>query len=114
MKSEPEKHIDVYKAATETTFTKEKLEEAIRYYAVISGCSAERIGKALKNLCATMTESMERVANILHCVEKDIEIKPVEDIPYLKRQIKHCKNPLEEKALRKRLNSALKKAKGEK
>ena len=31
---------------------------------------------------------------------------PPEDIPRLKKQIKHCKNPLEEKALRKRLNEA--------
>lgn len=112
MKSETEKRIDVYKAAIETTFSKEELEEAIRPYAEITGMSAERISNALKNLCATLTESMERVGNILHCVEK--EIKPGEDISYLKKQIKHCKNPLEEKALRKRLNSALKKAKGEK
>lgn len=112
MKSELEKHIVVYKATTETTFTKAELEEAIRLYVEITELNAERISNALKNLCDTMAESIERVINTLNGISKDIEKVPCEDIAYLKKQIKHCKNPLEEKALQKRLNAALKKAKG--
>ena len=112
MKSEPEKHIDVYKATTETTFTKEELEEAIRLYVEITEKDAERINNAFKNLCDTMAESIKRVTNVLNGISKDIEKVPIDDISYLRKQIKHCKNPLEEKALQKRLNAALKKAKG--
>lgn len=111
MKSETENRIDVYKAATETTFSKEELEEAIRLYAEITELNAEKINNAFKNLCDTMAESIERVTNTLKGISKDLEKVPVENIPYLKKQIKHCKNPLEEKALQKRLNAALKKRK---
>lgn len=104
--------VDVYKATTKVTYSKEELEEAIRIYVEITEKNAERINNAFKNLCDTMAELMERVANVLNGISKDIERVPVEDIPYLKKQIKHCKNPLEEKALQKRLNAALKKAKG--
>lgn len=114
-KTEKNGDVDVYKATTRVTFSEEELEEAIRYYAAINGCSAEIIGNALKNLCDTMAESIERVTNALNGISKDFEKLatqvPVEDIPYLKKQIKHCKNPLEEKALQKRLNAALKKRK---
>jgi len=111
---ETEKHgdVDVYKATTNVTYSKEELEEAIRLYVEITEKNAERINNAFKNLCDTMAESIERVKNTLNGISKDIEKVPVEDIPYLKKQIKHCKNPLEEKALQKRLNAALKKAKG--
>lgn len=104
--------VDVYKATTNVTYSKEEIEEAIRLYAVITELNAERINNALKNLCDTMAESIERVKNTLNGISKDIEKVPIEDIPYLKKQIKHCKNPLEEKSLQKRLNAALKKAKG--
>ena len=117
-KTEKNGDVDVYKATTRVTFSEEELEEAIRLYAEITGLNAERIGNALKNLCDIMNESIERVTNTLNGISKDFEkIAPqlsVEDIPYLKKQIKHCKNPLEEKALQKRLNAALKKAKGKK
>lgn len=111
---ETEKHgdVDVYKATTNETYSKEELEEAIRLYVEITEKNAERINNAFKNLFDTMAESMERVANTLKGISKDLEKVPVEDIPYLRKQIKHCKNPLEEKALQKRLNAALKKAKG--
>jgi hypothetical protein len=111
---ETEKHgeVDVYKATTEVTFSKEELEEAIRLYVVITEKNAEIISRAFRNVCDILSESMEIVTNILNGISKDIEMVPVEDIPYLKKQIKHCKNPLEEKALQKRLNAALKKAKG--
>ena len=107
--------VDVYKATTRVTFSEGELEEAIRLY---NGLYAERISNAFKNLCDAMAESIERVKNTLNGISKDFEKLapqlPVEDIPYLKKQIKHCKNPLEEKALQKRLNAALKKAKGKK
>lgn len=104
--------VDVYKATTKVTYSKEELEEAIRLYAALSGLYAERINNAFKNLCDTMAESIERVTNVLNGISKDIEKVPIDDISYLRKQIKHCKNPLEEKALQKRLNAALKKAKG--
>ena len=115
---ETEKHgdVDVYKATTNVTFSKEELEEAIRLYVEITEKNAERINNEFENHCDTIAESVERVANVLNGISKDFEKLapqvPVEDIPYLKKQIKHCKNPLEEKALQKRLNAALKKAKG--
>ena len=115
-KTEKNGDVDVYKATTRVTFSEGELEEAIRLYAEITELNAERINNALKNLCDTMAESIERVTKTLNGISKDFEkISPqltVEDISYLRKQIKHCKNPLEEKALQKRLNEALKKAKG--
>lgn len=111
-KTEKNGDVDVYKATTKVTFSEGELEEAIRHYAEATRMSAEKINNAFKNLCDTMAESIERVTNTLNGISKDIEKVPVEDIAYLKKQIKHCKNPLEEKALQKRLNAALKKAKG--
>lgn len=111
-KTEKNGDVDVYKATTKVTYSKEELEEAIRIYVEITEKNAERINNAFKNLCDTMDESIERVKNTLEGINKDLEKLPVEDIPYLKKQIKYCKNPLEEKALQKRLNAALKKAKG--
>lgn len=108
-KTEKNGDVDVYKATTRVTFSEEELEEAIRLY---NGLHAEMISNAFKNLCDIMNESIERVKNTLEGISKDLEKLPVEDIPYLKKQIKYCKNPLEEKALQKRLNAALKKAKG--
>jgi len=110
-KTEKNGDVDVYKATTRVTFSEGELEEVMRLYAEITGLNAERINNAFKNLCDTMSESIERVTNTLKGISKDIEKVPVEDVAYLKKQIKHCKNPLEEKALRKRLNSALKKQK---
>lgn len=103
--------VDVYKATTKVTFPEGELEEAIRHYAEITELNAKRINNAFENLCNTMAESIERVTNTLNGISKDIEKVPCEDIAYLKKQIKHCKNPLEEKALQKRLNAALKKRK---
>lgn len=113
-KTEKNGDVDVYKATTRVTFSDEELEEAMRLYAEIAELNAERINNAFKNLCDTMAESIERVTNTLNGISKNIEKVPVEDISYLRKQIKHCKNPLEEKALQKRLNAALKKAKGKK
>ena len=115
---ETEKHgdVDVYKATTNVTYSQEELKEAIRLYVEITEKNAERINNEFENHCDTIAESVERVANVLNGISKDFEKLapqvPVEDIPYLKKQIKHCKNPLEEKALQKRLNAALKRAKG--
>lgn len=113
---ETEKHgdVDVYKATTNVTYSKEEIEEAIRLFVEITEKNAEIINRAFRNVCDTMAESIERVTNTLNGISKDIEKVPCEDIAYLKKQIKHCKNPLEEKELQKRLNAALKKAKGKK
>ena len=111
---ETEKHgdVDVYKATTNVTYSKEELEEAIRLYVEITEKNAEIINRVFRNVCDMLSESMEKVSYILNGVSEDIAKVPVEDISYLRKQIKHCKNPLEEKALQKRLNAALKKAKG--
>lgn len=84
---ETEKHgdVDVYKATTNVTYSKEELEEAIRLYVVITEKNAERINNAFKNLCETMAKSIERVINTLNGISKDLEKVPVEDIPYLKK-----------------------------
>lgn len=116
MPYEVSKQTDKRGNTTRVTFSEGELEEAIRLYAALSRLNAERINNALKNFCDAMAESIERVTNTLNGISKDFEkIAPqlsVEDIPYLKKQIKYCKNPLEKKALQKRLNTALKKRKG--
>lgn len=112
-KTEKNGDVDVYKATTRVTFSEGELEEAIRLYAEITKLNVERNNNSFKNLCDIMNESIERVKNTLNGISKDFEMLApqlsVEDIPYLKKQIKYCKNPLEKKALQKRLNTALKK-----
>ena len=38
--------------------------------------------------------------------------QPVRDISWIRKQMKHCKNPMERKALEKELNAAFKEKKG--
>ena len=86
----------------------EKHRDDILNICAISGTSAWELCEALRDLCDKIAETGKQIEETL----KPLLENPPEDIPRLKKQIKHCKNPLEEKALRKRLNAALKKAKG--
>ena len=80
----------------------EKHRDDILLFAGANRVSAKRISDALRNLCDTLSKANEQIEEII----KPLRDNPPEDIPRLKKQIKHCKNPLEEKALRKRLNEA--------
>ena len=85
-----------------------RCSDDILLLASVTGVSEKRIRDELRNLCDTLSKANEQIEEII----KPLLENPPEDIPRLKKQIKHCKNPLEEKALQKRLNAALKKAKG--
>ena len=80
----------------------EKHRDDISEICAISGTSAWELCEALRGLCNKLAETCKQTEEIL---KPPLE-NPPEDIPRLKKQIKHCKNPLEEKALRKRLNEA--------
>jgi hypothetical protein len=79
-----------------------RCSDDILLLASVTGVEAKRISDALINLCEKLSKANEQIEEII----KPFKENPPEDIPWLKRQIKHCKNPLEEKALRKRLNEA--------
>lgn len=67
-----------------------------------AGISVGRMYDALRALSEELAETGKQIEETL----KPLRDIPPEDILWLKKQIKHCKNPLEEKALRKRLNEA--------
>lgn len=67
-----------------------------------AGITVGRMYDVLRALSEEFAETSKRIEETL----KPLQDNPPEDIPWLKKQIKHCKNPLEEKALRKRLNEA--------
>ena len=80
----------------------EKHSDDILKICAISGTSAWELCEALRDLSNKLAETGKQIEETL----KPLLRNPPEDIPRLKKQIKHCKNPLEEKALRKRLNEA--------
>ena len=80
----------------------EKHRDDILKICAISGTSAWELREALRDLGNKLAETGKQIEETL----KPLLENPPEDIPRLKKQIKHCKNPLEEKALRKRLNEA--------
>lgn len=80
----------------------EKHRDDILNICVISGTSAWELCEALRDLGNKLAETGKQIEETL----KPLLENPPEDIPRLKKQIRHCKNPLEEKALRKRLNEA--------
>ena len=80
----------------------EKHSDDILNICAISGTSAWELCEALRDLGNKLAETGKQIEETL----KPLLENPPEDIPRLKKQIKHCKNPLEEKALRKRLNEA--------
>lgn len=105
--------IDVYKATTNITMSKEELKSALMSIADITGSNAAQIDMALiMIICDSLAKAIGRTSKIHNEFNEIANQLPIDDISYLRKQIKHCKNPLEEKALQKRLNEALKKAKG--
>lgn len=80
----------------------EKHSDDILNICAISGTSAYELCEAVRDLCDKIAETGKQIEE----TSKPLLENPPEDIPRLKKQIKHCKNPLEEKALRKRLNEA--------
>ncbi len=82
--------------------------ESIKYIGAVSGESISRISEAIEQLFNSLSESMKSIEEIF---KDDIEemVEPSDDIAALKKQIKYCKNPMEIKALNKRLNDAYKK-----
>lgn len=85
----------------------DKTIESIKYIGVVSGENISRISEALERLSNSLCESMKNLEEIFRDVEEMVE--PPDDIVALKKQIKYCKNPMEIKALNKRLNNAYKK-----
>lgn len=88
-------------------FDKETIEN-LQYIAAVSGETISRWMEAIEQLCDTMSESMKRIEEIFKGMEEIANNSP-DDISAIKRQIKYCKNPMELKALNKRLNEAYKK-----
>lgn len=85
----------------------DKTIESINNIAVLSGENISKISEALERLSNSSCESMKSLEEIFKDIEEMIE--PPDDIATLKKQIKYCKNPMEIKALNKRLNDAYKK-----
>ena len=96
MKMNPDTEEDEY-----AEFAREHWDEIISICS-IAGLSVGRFYKALRDLSNKLAETGKQIEETL----KPLRDNPPEDIPWLKSKIKHCKNPLEEKALRKRLNEA--------
>lgn len=85
----------------------DKTIESINNIAVLSGESISKISEALELLSNSLCESMKNLEEIFKDIEEMVE--PPDDVVALKKQIKYCKNPMEIKALNKRLNDAYKK-----
>lgn len=86
----------------------DKTIELIKYIGVVSGENiSRRILEALERLSNSLCESMKNLEKIFRDIEEIAESP--DDIVALKKQIKYCKNPMEIKALNKRLNDAYKK-----
>lgn len=85
----------------------DKTMESINNIAAISGSSVSKILEALEQLSNSLSESMKNLEGIFKDIEEMVESP--DDIPSIKKQIKYCKNPMEIKALNKRLNDAYKK-----
>lgn len=93
----------------------DKTIESIKYIVEVSASSISQIVEAFERLCVALSESLEVLSESLEVIEstfKELEEMiadmPDDDIPALKKQIKYCKNPMEIKALNKRLNDAYK------
>ena len=85
--------------------------ESIKYIGAVSGLSILQLSEAIEQLSNSLCESMkilEEIFKDFRDVEEMVE-SPDDDVVALKKQIKYCKNPMEIKALNKRLNDAYKK-----
>ena len=80
----------------------EKYRDDILKICAISETSAWELCEALRDMGNKLAETGKQIEETLKPLRDNLP----EDIPWLKSKIKHCKNPLEEKALRKRLNEA--------
>lgn len=80
--------------------------ESIKYIGALSGESISQISEALERLSNSLCESMKNLEEVFRNIEEMVE--PPDDIPTIKKQIKYCRNPMEIKALNKRLNDAYK------
>lgn len=85
----------------------DKTIEDLRYIAAVSGSSFSQIAEAFEQLCSIGLESAKSIGDIFRDIEEMVDTP--DDIITLKKQIKYCKNPMEIKALNKRLNDAYKK-----
>lgn len=85
----------------------DKTIESIKYMSIVSGESISKISEALERLSNSLCELMKSLESIFKDIEEMVE--PPDDVVALKKQIKYCKNPMEIKALNKRLNDAYKK-----
>lgn len=85
----------------------DKTIESINNIAVLSGENISKISEAFERLSNSLSESMKSLESIFKDIEEMVE--PPDDVVALKKQIKYCKNPMEIKALNKRLNDAYKK-----
>ncbi len=90
-------------------FDKEQIE-ALQRLAAVSGASISQISESLESVCNSLSESMKIIEDAFKDI-KEVAVDPPDDIATLKKQIKHCKNPMETKMLNKRLNDAYKKNK---
>lgn len=86
----------------------DKTIESIKYISAASASSVSQITEAFEKLCTTLSESLKHIESAFKELEEVVADMP-DDIPALKKQIKYCKNPMEVKALNKRLNDAYKK-----
>lgn len=84
--------------------------ESIKYIGAVSGLSILQLSEAIEQLSNSLCESMKIIEEIFKDF-RDVEemVESPDDIVALKKQIKYCKNPMEIKALNKRLNDAYKK-----
>lgn len=87
----------------------DKTIESIKYMAALSGSTVSQISEALDRLLNSLSESMKNLEEIFKDIEEVVDVDHTDDISKIKKQIKYCKNPMEIKALNKRLNDAYKK-----
>ena len=79
-----------------------------KMFAVIANATlsyTEQVKEAFHDIVLSLQEAGEAIGDLAE-IAKEPEIP--DDIPALKKQIKHCKNPMELKRLNRRLNAALK------
>lgn len=85
----------------ERLYTDPDVQKAFQEIAAVTDTDVEYIRRGFQRIGDELT----RLSNSLEKIAQQI---PQEDIPYIRKAIKYCRNPLEKKALEKRLNAALK------
>lgn len=87
------------------TFESRELNKTFAEIACETCASIEQVKEAFRSLALSLQEADKAIGDLAE-IAKEPEIP--DDIPTLKKQIKHCKNPMELKRLNRRLNAALK------